>query len=232
MKKILCASVLVFACSFTAQSRDEQVGKVYTYDAKEGSVVISSPRAAEQFKLGDRLCIKRGDARIVLRVSFPMMATAKCRVEKGSAFPASSVVKGEEIYRYQEERKETVKFFETWDADYLNKTKKIRFVRELDAKKALAFKKYFEVTFDARGNIVKTLEKAGQRPSAVDYYKDEKIIKKEQYNTVSGKVTGVNTYEYHPNGGLKRMAIVDYVKNTDTVYEYDENGTYIPSSQK
>jgi antitoxin component YwqK of YwqJK toxin-antitoxin module len=222
MKKALF--LIIVSVAAAALSHSAQVAKVYKYDEKTHEIIIASPQAAELFKMGDLLCVTKNGKVAVFRVSFPMMSTARCRPEKESTLAASLVSKDDPVFRYSAAPNETVKCYKNYDAEYLKKYKKVRFIDEFDPKKMKSPDLYFIVNYAIDGKIAKTTEMNKGRKSAVDYYLNDYIIKKEVLNPETGDMKTVSTYDYYESGNLLRSASIDLLKRNETVYEYYESG--------
>jgi hypothetical protein len=226
MKKIMFCAILIYGLPLSAQS-GEILGKISRIDAAKNVVVISSPRAAEKFVLGDRLVVRVGNDRIILRVVFPMMTLAKCSVDQSSAGKIGMLAVGQSVYRFKNGERHKVKFYETWDDDYLAAEKKIRFIHEIPAKEVRKRNYYFEVNYDAQGSIVKTIEVKSGKRTVADYYESDRILKKEWFDEKTEKVMRIQVMAYFPSGKLRESGDYDVEKKTKLIRKYNEAGKVI-----
>lgn len=231
MKHIAAGFLFALICSISLSAEEAPIGKLFTVKHFTKEVIISSPKAAEQFVLGDRLLVRDADGReFVLTVTFPMMSVAKCSVQREDIPYLGSLRLGLPVFRYGPRQTEVTKYHETWDSDYYTQQRKIRFVKEFNPSQRTAFGLYFIVVYDAGGMILRTTEVKAQKKTVTDYYKDERIIKK-QYHRDNGIVYRTLVYDYYPDGRLKESGDFDVEKNTTKVSRYDESGKLIPDPE-
>jgi hypothetical protein len=226
MKKIAMCAILMYGLPVLSQSSD-MLGKISRVDAAKNEVVISSPRAAEKFVLGDRLVVRVGKEQIILRVVFPMMTLAKCSVDQSSAGKIGLLAAGQLVYRFRNGERRIIKFYETWDDDYLATEKKIRFIHEIPAREVRKRNYYFEVNFDAQGLIVKTVEVKSGKRTVADYYESDRILKKEWFDEKTGKVIRIQVMSYFPSGKLRESGDYDVVGKTNLIRNYNEEGKVV-----
>ncbi|HEY1406692.1 MAG TPA: hypothetical protein VF857_08800 [Spirochaetota bacterium] len=230
MRKIVMMALLFVLCAVPRvlyPQSGESLGKVAQINRVANEVVISSPRAAEKFVMGDRVIITVGSERILMRVSFPMMTLAKCVVEPSSVDKIMLIKVGLPVYRFRDNQKRIVKYYGSFDYDYLIKEKKVRFINEILKSELGKCDYYFDVTYDDQGLIVRTVEVKNQKKNVADYYKDDRIIKKEWFSEQSGQIRRIQVYDYYPNGILKESGDYDVEKNQNKIDRYDQKGDYI-----
>ena len=231
MKQICMSLVMCIACVSAIQAAETPVAKLHTVKLISKEVIISSPRAADQFVLGDKLVVKNAAGReFVLTVAFPMMSVAKCKPEKADIPYLETLKQGLPVFRYGPLQQEVTKYHETWDSDYLTKFRKIRFIKELQSDQLASTKRYFIVVYDGAGTILRTTEVSDQKKGVTDFYRNDRIIKK-QYHRDNGTVSRTLVYEYYDSGKLKQAGDVDVDKNTSKVTRYDESGKLIPDGE-
>lgn len=235
MKQVLglfCFLGIVSAGGICAAAENDPVGKVRSVNPSAKEVVISSPKAAEQFLIGDRLVIKSGDGRdIVLTVSFPMMSVAKCTVSAGDKAALVSVRQGAPVFRWGAKTSVVTKYFETWDAAYLSTSKKVRFTHELSADRLSSAPHYFTAVFDSRGMLLSTTEMTSRKKIVSDFYRDDHIVRKEYHNADTEAVERILVYSYYPSGGLSTFGDLDARTRVNKVIRYAENGSLISRTE-
>jgi len=209
-----------------AQS-DVRLGSIAKINPVTKEILISSPRAAEKFKLGDRIYVQSGTDRIVMRVTFPMMTVAKCVIDPSHRGKFAMLQTGQAVFGYKGDEKFTIKYFETYDSAYLKKENKVRFIKEIPASELKSRNYYFEVTYDDKEYIVRTVEMKKHVKSVADYYKNDRIIKKETYAVGGKRIIRIQVNDYHPNGVLKETGDYDVENHASKVYRYDEDGKFI-----
>lgn len=231
MKWMLCVPAVILLIMPLSAQKETSLGKVAKINTVSKEIIISSPHAAERFKCDDRVYVDEGGERIILRVKFPMMTLAKCVLDKSSAGKFSALKTGLAVYRFETDEKLSVKYFETFDAAYLKKEKKVRFVGEVSAVDIKSRNRYFEVTYGENGMIIRTVEVKNHRKKTADYYLDERIIKKETYSDDGKRIVRIQVNNYHDNGVLKETGDYDVINRTNRVYRYDDKGRYVREVQ-
>jgi len=231
MKWMLCVSTVLLLIIPVPAQKEASLGKIAKINTISKEIIISSPHAAEQFKCDDRVYVDEGGERIILRVKFPMMTLAKCVLDKSSAGKFSVLKTGSAVYRFVSDEKMSMKYFETFDATYLKKEKKIRFVGELTAEDIKSRNRYFEVICGRDGMITVTVEMKNHKKKTADYYLDERIIKKETYSDDGKRIVRIQVNDYHDNGVLKETGDYDVINRTNRVYRYDDKGRYVREVQ-
>jgi antitoxin component YwqK of YwqJK toxin-antitoxin module len=231
MKRTFPVLFFLLVFGFPLLAADVQVGKVFTVKHFTKEVIISSPRAADEFILGDKLVVRSAEGReFVLTVTFPMMSVAKCSVQREDIPYLDFLKQGLPVYRYGPKQVEETKYHETWDSDYYSQHRKIRFIKEFKPSQRTSFDLYFLVVYDSSGVILRTTEVKNQKKTVTDYYRDERIIKK-QYHRDNGTVYRTLVYDYYPSGIVRESGDFDVDKNTNKVFRYDEAGKLIPEAE-
>ncbi len=74
------------------------VGRVYGVHLASGEVIVASSRAHQLMKMYDKVYVKAQGEKIQMRVTFPMLSTAKCQV-LGNKAKASAIKQGDIVYK-------------------------------------------------------------------------------------------------------------------------------------
>lgn len=83
-----------------SQAGEIKVGEVTGIDKKSGEILVGSPKAGDDIKMGDLLFVKINGKIVELRAVFPMMTIAKCRAEGKNRSLWKNIEKGMPVYRY------------------------------------------------------------------------------------------------------------------------------------
>jgi len=231
-KKISILSVFILlSLSLSAAITGRPVGKIDKVNASLNEVVISIPGAAEKYQMGDKLAVVIGGEEVVMTVIFPMMTVARAKVLSKYRGYTKRLKKGMPVYRFSAREKFTVKFYRSYDRDYLNRYRKVRFIDEIDVGKLKSESYYFRVEYDSKGLIVKTAEYKKQQKTVVDYYKGDVIIKKEWYRPGGRKLEKLNVYDYYENMTYRETGEYDYIHKTKKIVSYAENGQVLKTEK-
>lgn len=74
------------------------VGRVYGVHGASGEVIVASSRAHQLMKMYDKVYVKANGEKIMMRVTFPMLSTAKCQI-LGNKAKASAIKQGDVVYK-------------------------------------------------------------------------------------------------------------------------------------
>ncbi len=102
-KGVLVIAILSIAANGILLSSPEgdKVADVYKLDIKNGEVIIGSPNASDNIKMGDLLYVRIDGKVVLLRTSFPMMTSAKCKPEGKNYILWTKAIKGMAVYRFK-----------------------------------------------------------------------------------------------------------------------------------
>jgi hypothetical protein len=84
-----------------SQSEGVKVGVVQVIDKKSGEIIVSSPTAGDDIKMGDLLYVLIDGKVVQLRSTFPMMTVSKCKPEGKNRALWAKAEKGMKVYRYK-----------------------------------------------------------------------------------------------------------------------------------
>ena len=223
MKRFLCVSIILFFASLAFA--EDSIGEIYTVNPVNGEIIIASPNAAKKMVMGDHLVVRTDDGKnISIIITFPMMVLAKCKIDAASLSLQSLLKPGLKVYRSASIPQLETKYYETWDQEYLDTYRKVRFIKPIPAETKDSYNYYFIVVYDPSGAIVKTTEVKNGKMTVGDYYREDRIIKKDWYNVDTGKVYRIQVYDYYPNGYTKETGDYDMISGSKKIERYDENG--------
>lgn len=127
-KKILAASLFTMALVVTlySQQGETRAGVIISVDKKSGEILVGSPNAGDEIKMGDILFLTVGGKTVQLRVVFPMMTQAKCKAEGNNRSLWKKIEKGMAVYRQANDINEDVTVIKNQsDPDAENKAYKV-----------------------------------------------------------------------------------------------------------
>jgi len=101
---VLAGVMLTIALTGTLypQSEGERVGQITQVNMKTGEIIVGSPSAAKDIKMGDLLYVRIEYKVVQLRATFPMQTVAKCKAEGNNRKLWTKAVKGMPVYRWKE----------------------------------------------------------------------------------------------------------------------------------
>lgn len=84
-----------------SQVEGEKVGEVKQINKKNGEVIVGSPAASKNIKMGDLLYIRIEGKVVQLRATFPMQTISKCRTEGSNSDLWLKIKTGMTVYRWK-----------------------------------------------------------------------------------------------------------------------------------
>ena len=99
----LIISAIIFLSAGAANSEPEgiSVGVVQNIDLKSGILTVASSGKGDPIKMGDLLYIRVDGKVVLLRATFPMMTTSKCKPEGKNRKLSHKAEKNMEVYRFK-----------------------------------------------------------------------------------------------------------------------------------
>jgi hypothetical protein len=104
MRKIIfITAILTIALSGILYSQTEggKVGEVKQISKTAGEVIVGSPTASKDIKMGDLLYVRVEGKAVQLRATFPMQTISKCRAEGPNRELWSKIKTGMTVYRWK-----------------------------------------------------------------------------------------------------------------------------------
>jgi len=101
-KNFLTAILFTFAAAIMlySQTGGTKAGVVIGINKQSGEILVGSPDAGDDIKMGDVLFVIIDGKTVQLRVIFPMMTQAKCRAEGNNRVLWKKIEKGIPVYRH------------------------------------------------------------------------------------------------------------------------------------
>ncbi len=100
---LIIAILSIFAAGILLpQTEGIKIADVYKFDTKTGELIVSSPKASSDIKMGDLLYMRIEGKVVLLRASFPMMTTAKCKPEGKNYMLWAKARKGMPVFRFKD----------------------------------------------------------------------------------------------------------------------------------
>lgn len=100
MKRIFFLFFFCLISSAVLAADGKVLGKVNRIDPSTGEIIVSSPTAADNIRVGDKLYVRINQEPVVIVAVFPMMTTVKCRPAPGFKSYIASLSKGAVVYSY------------------------------------------------------------------------------------------------------------------------------------
>lgn len=97
---ISALSVIALISEPLAAKDGAVAGKVSSVNKSTKEVVVNS-ESGRTLKLGDKIYVRVDGAPVIMKVTFPMMTTSKCKPEKKNDKKFSSISKGLTVYMYE-----------------------------------------------------------------------------------------------------------------------------------
>ena len=100
---LLLSTLLFIFISQNAISQEEykKLAKLHKI-SPSGEIIITSPNAAQMMNMGDKVFIIVDNRPVIMKITFPMMTVAKCRLEPGYEAYFGRLYKGLMVYKYQQ----------------------------------------------------------------------------------------------------------------------------------
>lgn len=100
-KKFSITTFFIIAAAITlySQQGETKAGVIIGIDKQSGDILVGSPNAGEDIKMGDLLFLTINGKTVQLRVFFPMMTQAKCKAEGKNRSLWKKIEKGMTVYR-------------------------------------------------------------------------------------------------------------------------------------
>lgn len=104
IRTFLITAIITFVAAgiLHSQSDGVKVGEVTQIDKKAGEIIVGSPTAGADIKMGDLLYVRIDGKVVHLRSTFPMMTVSKCKPEGKNRSLWTKTEKGAPVYRHRE----------------------------------------------------------------------------------------------------------------------------------
>ncbi len=161
------------------------IGKVNSVNKKTKEIIVNT-ESGKVLKLGDKVYVRIEETPVILKVTFPMLTTLKCKPDKNNK-NFSLIAKGQTVYKYEPGIEKTEKeavneslyldspIVGTWDyeariyetRDYVSGQLTFRAdgtytnARDKDGKKGAGRKDSGKFKFDIENGILEFVDKAG-----------------------------------------------------------------------
>lgn len=101
-KKLLIAALITIVTAITLYSQQgkTEAGVIIGIDKQSGEILVGSPNAGDEIKMGDLFYVIIDGKTVQLRVIFPMMTQAKCKAEGKNRILWKNIKKGMIVYRH------------------------------------------------------------------------------------------------------------------------------------
>jgi len=102
VNKVFLAAFIAGIClTVSLSAKDGDIaGKVSSVNKNTKEVVVNST-SGKTLKLGDRIYVRVDGEPVIMKVTFPMMTTSKCKPEKKNDKNIGAITKGLTVYRYE-----------------------------------------------------------------------------------------------------------------------------------
>lgn len=100
---IIAVMIITAYGNLQSQTEGEKVGEVKQVDQSAGVVVVGSPTAGSDIKMGDLLYMRIDSKVVLVRATFPMQTVAKCKPEGKNRDIWTKAEKGMPVYRYNKD---------------------------------------------------------------------------------------------------------------------------------
>ncbi len=109
-KNFLTTALFTIAAAITLYSQPGVIkaGVIIGIDKQSGEILVGSPNAGDDIKMGDLLYVSIDGKTVQLSVTFPMMTQAKCKAEGKNRTLWKKIQKGMPVYRQTKEITEGV----------------------------------------------------------------------------------------------------------------------------
>lgn len=96
----IMALICVLPLTLTMALEGPQVGAIAEIKHATREIIVKTPLAAKNIKMGDKLYVRVDGKAVVIQATFPMQTIAKCMLDGKYAGYWGKIVKGMTVYRY------------------------------------------------------------------------------------------------------------------------------------